>query len=304
LNNLEFLMRFSLIVATKGRTTEVGAFLDSLRRQQTTDFEVIIVDQNGDDRLQPIISLYTALFPILWLRSAVANSSHARNLGIAAANGEILTFPDDDCIYPDALLSKVDQHFIARPTLGLLTGPARAPSGTLGSGRWTMQSCTPDYRNIWTCIIEFNMFFRPASLPALVRFDEEIGVGARFGSGEGADLAISLKRAGAVLFYDFDLYVTHPDKALTDVAVQRAFAYGTGFGRVMRKHCTVLPKTTVMKYIIRPFGGMLVAILRARPLHVRYYTQTLRGRLHGFMADSRQPSEMLAAGNVTPLGHS
>jgi glycosyltransferase involved in cell wall biosynthesis len=297
-------MRFSLIVATKGRTVELGAFLESLKRQHTADFEVIVVDQNEDDRLQSIISLYTADFSILWLRSAIANSSHARNLGITAAQGEILTFPDDDCLYPDGLLPRVDQHFTAAPALGLLTGPARAPSGTLGSGRWTRHTGTPDYRSIWTNVIEFNMFFRRATLPPLLRFDEELGVGARFGSGEGVDLAITLMRAGAVLFYDFDLYVIHPDKTLSPVAVQRAFIYGMGFGRVLRKHIDIVPKMTILRYFVRPLGGMLLAMLRARWLHVRYYKKTLSGRLYGLLANARTSTGTLTASRTPTPGHS
>jgi glycosyltransferase involved in cell wall biosynthesis len=297
-------MRFSLIVATKGRTTELGAFLDSLKRQNMTDFEVIIVDQNEDDRLQPVISSYTKDFSIHWLRSSIANSSHARNLGIAEAQGEILAFPDDDCLYPDALLPRVDQHFIAAPALGLLTGPARAPGGALGSGRWATHSGVPDYRNIWTSIIEFNMFFHRATLPPALRFDEELGVGARFGSAEGVDLAIRLKRAGALLFYDFDLYVIHPDKALTPLAVQRAHIYGTGFGRVLRKHMEVIPKITILRYLVRPLGGMLLAIFQARWLAAHYYLKTLHGRLHGLLANPHTPPASLAAGGTPTLEHS
>jgi glycosyltransferase involved in cell wall biosynthesis len=297
-------MRFSLIVATKGRTTDVGAFLESLKHQHTTDFEVIIVDQNEDDRLQPIIAPYQVDFSIIWLRSAIANSSHARNLGIAAAQGEILAFPDDDCLYPDALLPRVDQHFAATPALGLLSGPARAPGGALGSGRWSAHSGVPDYRNVWTCIIEFNMFVCRATLPPLLRFDEELGVGARFGSAEGVDLAITLKRAGAVLFYDFDLYVIHPDKALTAVAVQRAYIYGTGFGRVLRKHMEVIPKITILRYLVRPLGGMLFAVLQARWLPAHYYLQTLRGRLSGLFANTHTLTGPLAGSGTPTLEHS
>ena len=297
-------MRFSLIVATKGRTSELGAFLESLRRQNTLDFEVIVIDQNEDDRLRPIITTFMANFHLHWLRSAIANSSHARNLGISAAQGEIIAFPDDDCIYPDALLPKIHEHFKANPMHGLLTVPARAPNGMLGSGRWTTHSCTPDYRNIWTCVIEFAMFLNRAALPIVPRFDEELGIGARFGSGEGVDLAITLKRAGAVLFYDFDLAVIHPDKSLTAMAVQRAFIYGTGFGRVLRKHDSVVPPTIILRYALRPLGGLLLAATRMRWLHARYYAYTLYGRLYGFFAHTGMPASPQPAGDPVSLEQS
>lgn len=279
-------MRFSLIIATKGRTTEVGAFLAALAQQGTQDFEIIIVDQNGDDRLEPIIAPYQEIYNIVHLHSSICNSSHARNLGIATARGEIIAFPDDDCIYPEILLTRVDTYFASMPGAGVLTGPSRGLNGALGSGRWNMDSGEVNYDTIWISLIEFAMFFNRAALPFAPRFDEELGVGAKFGSGEGADLVLRLMRAGVHVYYDFELFVTHPDKALTPIAVQRAFVYGTGFGRVLRKHAEVIPVLTIGRFFVRPLGGIAISILRGRMLHVKYYLKTLHGRIAGFLVNS------------------
>ena len=48
-------MRFSLIVATLNRTDELGTLLESLNRQDHRDFEVIVIDQNADQRLVPLL---------------------------------------------------------------------------------------------------------------------------------------------------------------------------------------------------------------------------------------------------------
>jgi glycosyltransferase involved in cell wall biosynthesis len=44
-------MRFSLIVATIGRTAELRSLFESPAVQTHRDFEVIVVDQNPDDRV-------------------------------------------------------------------------------------------------------------------------------------------------------------------------------------------------------------------------------------------------------------
>ena len=45
---------------------------------------MILVDQNGDDRLSPVVARFAGRIPSLWLRSDRANACHARNLGLSA----------------------------------------------------------------------------------------------------------------------------------------------------------------------------------------------------------------------------
>jgi glycosyltransferase involved in cell wall biosynthesis len=86
-------MRFSLVVATLGRDADIAALLDTLLAQGRLDFEVILVDQNDDDRLGPIEAAYASRVTLRRLRSSVRNANHARNLGLRHARGEIVTFP-------------------------------------------------------------------------------------------------------------------------------------------------------------------------------------------------------------------
>lgn len=103
-------MKFSLIMGTLGRTAEVGRFLASLQRQDHSEFELIIVDQNPDDRLGSLIADYSRYFSIVWLDSP-KGLSRARNIGLAQITGDVVAFPDDDCWYPDGLLSYVASRF-------------------------------------------------------------------------------------------------------------------------------------------------------------------------------------------------
>ena len=41
-------MKFTLILATLGRSDEVRRMLESLKRQSYQDFEVVLIDQNSD----------------------------------------------------------------------------------------------------------------------------------------------------------------------------------------------------------------------------------------------------------------
>ncbi|MCA3350578.1 MAG: glycosyltransferase [Roseomonas sp.] len=280
-------MRFSLIVATLGRSSEIGALLESLLAQGRDDLEVIIVDQNADDRVAPVLQPYAARLPITHLRSAIRNANHARNLGLRQARGEIVTFPDDDCLYPPGVLTRVDAAFRAAPSLGVLTGPAASPEGGLGSGRWREESGAIDLANVWTSVIEFNLFLPRHLMLALGGFDERLGPGTRWGSAEGNDLVCRAMASGAVAQYDAGLRIIHPDKRLTEVAVSRAASYGRGLGFVLRRHG--VPASVWFAFLVRPIGGALLSLAKLRLHNAAYYTMSFWGRLIGGLArDARE----------------
>jgi glycosyltransferase involved in cell wall biosynthesis len=280
-------MRFSLIVATLGRSSEIGALLESLLAQGRDDLEVIIVDQNADDRVAPVLQPYAARLPITHLRSAIRNANHARNLGLRQARGEIVTFPDDDCLYPPGVLTRVDAAFRAAPSLGVLTGPAASPEGGLGSGRWREESGAIDLANVWTSVIEFNLFLPRQLMLALGGFDERLGPGTRWGSAEGNDLVCRAMAGGAVAQYDAGLRIIHPDKRLTEVAVSRAASYGRGLGFVLRRHG--VPASVWCAFLVRPIGGALLSLAKLRLHNAAYYTMSFWGRLVGGLArDARE----------------
>ncbi|RYJ01074.1 MAG: glycosyltransferase family 2 protein, partial [Acetobacteraceae bacterium] len=274
---------FSLVVATRGRDRELAELFESLLAQQA-ELEVIVVDQNSDDRLAPVVAAYETRLSLLWHRSAVANACHARNLGLALARGEIVGFPDDDCLLPHGVLAQVAAAFEEDGGLAVLTGPAASPEGGLGSGRWRKEAGPITSANVWTSVIEFNLFLRRPLALALGGFDEQLGPGTPLGSAEGNDLVLRAIEAGHAARYEPSLRIVHPDKRLTPVAVERAGLYGRGMGFVLRRHA--VPAAVWLPFFIRPLGGVVLSVLRLRGLAARYYWATFRGRLAGFLTPS------------------
>ena len=284
-------MKASLVVATRGRVDELAELFDSLIAQDEPAIEVIVVDQNGDERLAPVMERFRNRLTLRWRKSDVANANHARNLGLRMARGAIVTFPDDDCTYPPGVLARVFTAFGDDPALQVLTGPAAAPEGGLGSGRWREDAGEINVENVWTSVIEFNLFLRRETTLALGGFDERLGPGTRFGSAEGNDLVVRAIREGHRAIYDPHLQIVHPDKRLTETAVARAELYGAGLGFVLRRH--PVPGAIRRSFIVRPAGGALLSLLRGRLLAARYYLATLRGRLRGLRApEARGPWQL------------
>lgn len=91
-------IRVSLVLATVDRVDAPMVLVESLAGQVERRFELIVVDQNPDERLGPVIARARAAgIEVLHLRQAVPNLALARNTGIEAARGEWIGFPDDDC---------------------------------------------------------------------------------------------------------------------------------------------------------------------------------------------------------------
>lgn len=100
-------MRISLVLATVGRTDELSVALDSIALQSEHPAEVIVVDQNGDDRLVPIVQRAREQGLVIHhLHSQPPALSRARNVGLNAAVGDVVAFPDDDCWYEPTTLDR------------------------------------------------------------------------------------------------------------------------------------------------------------------------------------------------------
>jgi len=179
------------------------------------------------------------------------------------------------------VLDHVARAFEDDASLMLLTGPAASPEGGLGSGRWRESAGVITDENVWTSVIEFNLWLRRDVALALGGFDERMGPGTRLGSAEGNDLVLRAVHAAHVARYDPALRVVHPDKRLSEIAVARAAVYGRGLGFALRRH-GVAPGVW-LPFFIRPLGGVVVSLLKLRPREAGYYAMTLWGRLQGFV---------------------
>ena len=119
--------RVSLIVATRWRTKEVRRLLDSLVDQTYQVFDVIVVDQNDDNRLQSLLAEYDSRLTIKHVRSRAFGKAAANNVGLRICDGDIVPFPDDDCWYAPDLLRRVADMFEAHPEWDGVSGCEASP---------------------------------------------------------------------------------------------------------------------------------------------------------------------------------
>ena len=230
--------KFSLIIATCGRTNELHRLFASVSAEKRADYECIVVDQNSDDRLMPVLDQWKDRLEIKHVVSS-RGLSHARNVGIASASGDILAFPDDDCWYSPRLLSKVERFFEENQKYAMLSVGVRDESGTLSGNRWVRGACNLATANLFRTSVGFALFVRRDHVSDALQFDENLGVGSgtQFASGEDTDYVFRLLAAGLRGRFNRELTVYHArhDMLSGKTTEARAFSYGCGMGRVIRK---------------------------------------------------------------------
>ncbi len=235
--------RFSLILATVGRTAELDRLFDSLVAQTCRDFEIIVVDQNPDGRLLPHIDRARRLgLDIITRQLEPPNLAAARNTGIAAAQGDWLCFPDDDCWYePDTLANVLDacrqnprlQGVVACWVEQAAAGTEVGAAGKLELAAWR------NFRGGEASSI--CLFFSRALVNSLGGFDVRLGVGQWYGAGEESDYVLRALAADAELARCLLARVHHAYALPTEVDDWRA-AFGhlrrrsRGTGALYAKH--------------------------------------------------------------------
>ena len=271
---------FDLVLATVGRTTELSELLASLERQTYRGFRLLVVDQNDDDCLGPILGEHPEL-TIVHLRSA-RGLNRARNAGLAEATAAVVAFPDDDCAYPADLLERVANRLREAPELDGVTGRTAQPDGVT-SDRWPTAPRILDLYSVWHGGNSASLFLRRELVDRVGRFDEGIG----FGSGnpwelaDEIDLLVRAIQAGARLEQDPSFVVHHAVKQPSPAEAQlTARRVGAGVGYVLGKNRVA--SRVVARRMILPLGGIVLSLVRLDLTQARLHAITLTWRIRGY----------------------
>lgn len=278
-------MTFSLIVATVNRVEPLTDLLDSISRTPEAAgglVQVILVDQNQDDRLATVLEPRRKTLEITHLRSK-AGLSRARNAALARASGDVIGFPDDDCRYETDTLSSVANLFDRYANCDGLSGRALSYAGQPYNLRWPKSPEKITRARIWRQAISFSIFLRRRVVEAVGEFNESLGLGSGtpWGSGEETDYMLRALQLGFDLRFDPSIQVRHPEPVNRFDRSQRdrAYSYAMGMGRVLQTHG--YPVTERLKYVLRPALGSLLFAMRGQFPGASYYSRIALGRLRG-----------------------
>jgi GT2 family glycosyltransferase len=109
---------FSIVIATYNRPMQI---LNALRaiaalRFPRELFEVIVVDDGGEEPLDDRVTPYRSSLNLTLLRQTNRGPGRARNSGARVASGRHLVFTDDDCLFAEDYLERMREAVAQWPT--------------------------------------------------------------------------------------------------------------------------------------------------------------------------------------------
>jgi len=284
-------MKISLVLATLGRDLEVADFLKSLLLQTYKDFELIIIDQNKDGKIDAIVEPFMVCLDVKHVKVDFTGNARARDYGIGLAQGRIIAFPDDDCAYERDVLEKVVAEFERRKSLSILV----AGSYDFSSSRFSIgvNSRKARYFSRFRMMgVEFTQFFDVNRIDRKQFYlDHDFGIGAKYSGAEGFELLYRLLRAGSTAFYTPGIKIYHPDKDHYKLGTGRMLMYSTGVGAYIRKFANQ-QDVFILYYIVRkmfvaPTLKMMLALVLLNPKKLAYSFYNLVGIWRGFLVYGR-----------------
>ncbi|MCQ4296209.1 glycosyltransferase [Pseudomonas stutzeri] len=276
-------IQYSLIIATLHDDGDLALCLASLVGQVDAPmFEVIVVDQNGDDRLLEVVDQFSGQLLITHERVSFRGASRARNLGGRLARGIWLGFPDDDCrLLPNAL-SEVSR--VARdPQVQVITGQTIDEAGAPNVLRWKQAPTVFCRRTMFGCLTEATLFVRRDLFILTGGFDERFGPGAPYPAAEGIDLMHRMFEhiGSGKACYDPQIKMRHPSKIppWNRWAVSRFHSYAIGDGALIAKN----PKPHILNWGLRALVSALLQVFSFKGWKSAAFAARIVGLFKGFV---------------------
>jgi len=273
-------MKFSLIVCTYNRISDLNNCLNSLKALQYDDYEIIIIDQSDiiNHELQ-----YSNTVTYIHIKDI--GLSHARNLALKIASGEYICLVDDDATYDVNYLLNASKVIDKYPNLGVLSGRIIDPNdgrlgvkGMMKENEYKIRTTQEVFSFCMSacCIIK-------ADIAIMEKFDERFGVGAQYGAGEETDIIWRIIYKGYSILYTPSLKVYHRIYKKDKLDLEKVKKYNMAFGALYAKHFLYYRKIAIFMFVFSLFKSFIGCALFIFNDKLRtYYLSSLIYKLYGF----------------------
>ncbi|HET9097056.1 MAG TPA: glycosyltransferase family 2 protein [Candidatus Baltobacteraceae bacterium] len=243
-------MRLSVVIATKDRARYLERALESFGKQiGAPSFEVIVVDNGSTDDTRQVAQDSQHGYGVRYVYEAQPNRGAARNRGVAAAQGHLILFCDDDIYAPPGFLAAHD----AAHTLSNLavSGPIINVPGYAVRPKATIAN----YSRAFFCTC--NVSVPKVAIDAVGGFDEQFHL---YGW-EDTELGVRLREHGMRAKFAWDAYIWHikpPREVTLDSELRKAVEKARMAVRFLEKNGSPRVKSAT--------GAHAANLLRAKAL--------------------------------------
>jgi GT2 family glycosyltransferase len=260
---------FSIIVPTISKDSILVDLHDWFLKLDVLNCELIIIDQWHFSR-KNLFQIKNK--NILYLFNERKGLSLNRNIGIKASRGRWLIFLDDNCWFEKNYISVAKKYFKNNPDDGIVF------SKILDEEKINTNRVRDKRKNINLISID------AGSAPGMIvrkdlalskLFDEEMGIGGKYGSCEEFDLVARSLEEGEIVKVNPDLTIFHPEPKSTSFS--REYNYGRGHGYLIYKRL----KSTNQIYLnsIFSFKRIILALLKGLLGVFQLFYDFRKGRL-------------------------
>lgn len=285
----------SVLVCTINRRDNVLPTIRSVQRCGFENFELLVMDQSKDDSTEVAVRDVCRDDPrVRHVRLPLPGKPRALNAGRKLARAPYIALTDDDCEVNEGWLSAIVAAFEADPLVGCVygdvaPGPHDPKLGFIPVCRIERQDkierlgeflTMPNWQHFG---IGASMALRASVLQRIGGWDECIGPGTKFGSGDDNDIAVKVLRAGQRIAFVPEAGVVHHGFRFWKSSAADAKRTGFGLGAIFAKHlrCGAIYSGAFRGFADAVKKVSVRAIKLQRPLGLAYPTSWLRGAVAG-----------------------
>jgi glycosyltransferase involved in cell wall biosynthesis len=303
-------MRVTVVICTWNRASSLARTLEAFSNlviPADTTWELLVVNNNSTDHTDQIVAEHAQRLPIRRLFEPRPGKSHAANMAVTEASGDLLLWTDDDVL--------VDRQWLAEYVSAAETWPSASYfGGTVDPffdgpvPRWIRRHVDLLYEpyalaqhRVATCpvqsenIVGANMALR-ADVAKKNPFDIRLGpAGHRaFVTGEETDLVGRLRGSGALGVWVGTARVRHVIGSDRLSAPYLWHWYG-GLGAYLVEQDSAIPAARLLgapRWAVRQYAGLYLKYVCLWPLKTEAWVRTLRqaALMRGYIRAARDRS--------------
>lgn len=208
-------MLVSALVCTRNRADALLRAVDSLLQDPDEAMELLVIDQSDDTATRAKLDARAPDARLRYVRSATRGKGAALNEGLSLARGEFVACTDDDCEAPRGWVGGMARVLEAHPSAAVAfcnveAVPHDHTQGYVPTYRCQRSRLLTEIGD--TCEghgLGAGMVLRRDVIMKLGGFDEAVGPGARFPSGDDWDISHRALLIGHHVYETSELSILH-----------------------------------------------------------------------------------------------